>query len=450
MEHNKIRKITYKGETYISKSTDNIFELIKEINIYNNLDYPNIPKIKHILTNSNNTFEFLFDVYDRDLSNYIIKPLKFKMFLTEMLLTLHYIHSKGIFHSDVKPTNILIKNDKYSLIDYDISEFYGFPQSNFPYYGTPGFSVKDIKNNSDFNLDIFSLGVTSIYILTGDINYNKTKIEDLIGKDGANLLEDMLGLNGKYISSTEALNNPYIDIIVDTYENIALKDNQKLKAQININFKNTKLTSEVYDIVINWIIKVCLEFSFYRIQIILSTNQLLRNILNLDKNISSKNMQLYSICSLLIVQYIFASSLSMNIEDASNITGNTYTTKEIEVTISNIMNKVNWKVDMIPYRLYLDFYMKKYFISDPNKYMIGMKMSEVILLDLLFHDNEIKETLYELSYYIIDIVIYYMFKKNMKDLYLYNKTIKHFEFFSTFTEFDKSNTLDILVKYLKI
>ena len=213
----KVKVINYKDETYVSKTSDNIYEMLKEIVIYKNLNYPNIPKIQHILTNNNNnTFEFLLDVYENDLVKYIIKPSEFKSFLTEMLLTLHYIHSKGIFHSDIKPDNILLKNNKYYLIDYGLSKFYGFPQPLFPYLGTKEYQAidlntkKDIEHNFSFNFDVFSLGATCYEILTGKrvkqqdgdifkIVYDKNEIEKLIGKEGSDLLENMLGLNNRYI-----------------------------------------------------------------------------------------------------------------------------------------------------------------------------------------------------------------------------------------------------------
>ena len=39
MEENNIKKINYKGETFISKSSYDIFILIKEAVIYKNLNY---------------------------------------------------------------------------------------------------------------------------------------------------------------------------------------------------------------------------------------------------------------------------------------------------------------------------------------------------------------------------------------------------------------------------
>lgn len=473
MSKSRIKIITYKGDTYISKTSEDIFELIKEINIYNNLDHPNIPKIKHVLTNNNNTFEFLFDIFENDLRGYMIAPSEFKIFLTEMLLTLHYIHSKGIFHSDVKPHNILLKNKKYYVIDYGLSDFYGFPQDSFWYVGTYAYKAFDlttryaIDNNSDFNLDVYSLGVSAVQILTGKVivdiqadksdstlskmpylplKYNKSEVENLIGKEGSDLLENMVGLNNRYISTTEALAHPYINKSVDTYQDIAFKNNFDVKA--NVNYGN--LTEKMFIILINWILEVTIVLDFDKyFEILLSTNKLIRTVLS-KKEIDRKSLQLYGSAALFICQSIFSDVYSMDISDIVYITANTYDDKQIELAIIDIMNTVNWKVDMIPYKMYLDYYITKYYQKNSEDYNLVMTISELLLIYLLLHDNNITETLHQLSYYIIEIVIYYKFKKNMMELELYNKVNKIFDFLDTYTDINKDNSMKILANYLKI
>lgn len=465
MEDNKVKKINYKGETYISKTSDNIYEMLKEIVIYKNLDYPNIPKIKHILTNNNNTFEFLLDVYDKDLSKYIINPLEFKSFLTDMLLTLHYIHSKGIFHSDIKPDNILLKNNKYYLIDYGLSEFYGFPQTLFPYSGTPIYQAidlntkKDIDINSSFNLDVFSLAATSYEILTGrlirdisnsKIQYDKNEITKLIGNEGSDLLENMVGLNNRYISTIEALIHPYLNISVDIYKDIAFKDNFNIKPTVNINFDKKDINHKMYIILINWLIEVNLiAYTTKDFQILLSCNKLLRFIIS-NTNLTTKNLQLYGISIYFICQILFTDYNSYDIYDIVDLNDNTYTKTEVELTIIDVMNMIDWKVEMIPYKIYLDFYVRKYFEINSDNYVLAMNICEMILMDLLFKDNDIKETLYELSYYTVDIVIYYMYNKNMKDLYLYNKTINIFNFIKTYKDINNYTSIKNLAVYYKL
>lgn len=49
-----------------------------------------------------------------------------KLFLFKLLKSLDYAHSKGVYHADIKPLNIIVNSDisMLKLIDWGLSEFY--------------------------------------------------------------------------------------------------------------------------------------------------------------------------------------------------------------------------------------------------------------------------------------------------------------------------------------
>jgi serine/threonine protein kinase len=102
-----------------------------------------------------------------------------KEILINILPVLDYVHSKGIVHRDIKPDNILIRNSdrKPVLIDFGaVKETMGTTITasgnsvQSIVIGTPGFMpMEQSVGRPVFASDIYSLGLTAIYLLTGKI-----------------------------------------------------------------------------------------------------------------------------------------------------------------------------------------------------------------------------------------------------------------------------------------
>jgi serine/threonine protein kinase, bacterial len=99
--------------------------------------------------------------------------------LVSILPVLDYVHRKGIVHRDIKPDNIIVRNSdgKPVLIDFGaVKETIGTdvsPSGNSTrsiVIGTPGFMPSEQSvGRPMFASDIYSLGMTAIYLLTAKL-----------------------------------------------------------------------------------------------------------------------------------------------------------------------------------------------------------------------------------------------------------------------------------------
>ena len=146
------------------------------------LHHPNIVSVIEMF-NANNTLYYSMEYIEgMSLQQYIAKygPLSEQQMLPLIQTigqALDYMHGQKMLHLDLKPNNIMLRNDMTPvIIDFGLSKHYqqnGVPESSTTIgAGTPGYAPieqNDYHGGNGFpvTLDIYALGATMYKILTG-------------------------------------------------------------------------------------------------------------------------------------------------------------------------------------------------------------------------------------------------------------------------------------------
>lgn len=132
------------------------------------------------------------------LTNYLRKKdLSFDQKITlfkEILIGVNSLHKttkEGILHRDIKPDNIVIKDDgKVKIVDYGLAKIIDFTSitNTGARIGSPIFMAPEQFKDSkhiDARADIYGLGVVLYYILTNNYPYQARTVEELIVQLGS-------------------------------------------------------------------------------------------------------------------------------------------------------------------------------------------------------------------------------------------------------------------------
>ncbi len=167
-----------------------------------------------------------------------------KQFLSEILPVLQYIHSHQVIHRDIKPANLIRRDQdcKLVLIDFGAVKNQVNPaaasaseQTALTSYaiGTPGFAPPEqMAMRPVYASDIYALGVTCIYLLTGrspkDLDYDPATGELMwqkyvhISDHFAGVLKKMLevSVRHRYQTANEIFRaldlEPYLDSLANS------------------------------------------------------------------------------------------------------------------------------------------------------------------------------------------------------------------------------------------
>ncbi|MCE1247311.1 MAG: serine/threonine protein kinase [Firmicutes bacterium] len=155
---------------------DIIDQFHREAKMLAGLSHPNLPKVIDFF--SENQRHYLVEelIEGQPSSDLLEKSQAFDEFRVlswalQICDLLDFLHNNNIIYRDLKPGNIMVdKNDKIFLVDFGIARFFqGGKSKDTVIIGTPGFASPEHygRGETDRKSDIFSLGATLHYMVTG-------------------------------------------------------------------------------------------------------------------------------------------------------------------------------------------------------------------------------------------------------------------------------------------
>ncbi len=169
--------------------------LINEVDILASLKHPNI--IKFYETYYDEYFFHIVmelcngkDLFEKVISLGSISEKMVNGIILKVLNAIAYSHSKGITHRDLKPENILIfeseddENDfNIKLIDFGLSKKYNKNEKMHSVLGTPYYVAPEVlKGDYNEKCDIWSIGILTYVLLTGQAPYNGSNNNEIFNK----------------------------------------------------------------------------------------------------------------------------------------------------------------------------------------------------------------------------------------------------------------------------
>lgn len=154
----------------------------KEADLLRNLSHPNLPHVYESFIEQGNSYLVMDFIDGKNLDDITMaqptKQLPVDRVIAiaiELCNVLAYLHSRPnpIIYRDLKPTNVMISNDDHVyLIDFGIARVFKQGQlMDTEFFGSLGFCPPEQlrgEEQTDASSDIFSLGATLYYCLTGN------------------------------------------------------------------------------------------------------------------------------------------------------------------------------------------------------------------------------------------------------------------------------------------
>jgi serine/threonine protein kinase len=147
-------------------------QFAKEAELLRKLEHPNIVRIYEFERQGDLTFLVMDWVDGSDLRQAInqhkrpYNAARASEIISPVCSALHYAHQNGVFHCDVKPSNILLHKDgRVLLTDFGVARLAAEHVSG----GTPAYMAPEQFQGGviDARTDVYALGVTLFEMLTG-------------------------------------------------------------------------------------------------------------------------------------------------------------------------------------------------------------------------------------------------------------------------------------------
>ena len=164
-------------------------ELIRFRREFDDMKKLNSPYIVEVYTYDEKKNQYIMELMSESIEKYVLDNnanLAYSVRINLIMQTLRaieYIHTKGYYHRDICPKNILIKKyddtivvklSDFGLVKENNSELTSDSTDIKGYYNDPALQIEGFKNYGILH-EIYALTRLVVFILTGKNNYDKIK-----------------------------------------------------------------------------------------------------------------------------------------------------------------------------------------------------------------------------------------------------------------------------------
>ena len=209
-------------------------KLKNEVEVLSKLHHPFINQILDSFETETHFF-IVMEYVCGDLLSFIRKRNKLnepsaKIIFKQIIEGLKYIHKKKIIHRDIKLDNILIDlNNTIKICDFGVSRKIEKGNLIYERCGTPAYIAPEIYSKigyEDGKCDIWSAGITLYYMLSGNLPFKGSNIQELekvilsgeyekikdVSNEANNIIDGMLRIDpNNRLTIDEILKHPWLN-----------------------------------------------------------------------------------------------------------------------------------------------------------------------------------------------------------------------------------------------
>ncbi|KAJ3431699.1 cyclin-dependent kinase 10 [Anaeramoeba flamelloides] len=136
---------------------------IRELKILQELSHPNVISLRDLYIHKKN-ISMVFEYCDNDLhklinnKEVILESRLVKEIMHQLVSGLEFIHTRWVLHRDLKPDNLLIKNNVLKIADFGLARYFGSPS--------------DLQKQAKYSNQVVTIWYRSPELLLGATKYS--------------------------------------------------------------------------------------------------------------------------------------------------------------------------------------------------------------------------------------------------------------------------------------